>query len=462
MAEKIAMNIKIAKNAQEAELVLQKPEGDCPPPSYEDMLEAINKAGVSMGVKDEALRDLSQAPVYDRALVIAAGKKPGTGSDGVLNYLIRTDTSLKPTLREDGTADYKSLEFVNAVEKGQRLVEIIPPGIGQAGFDVKGNDIPGLPGNAAAIPQCSGTEVSEDGRYLIASTSGNAEVTGQNITVHEVLKTGNVDNSTGDIVFPGDIIINGDVAAGFSVRSTGGSITVKGTVDAASLEASGDILICEGINGAGRGVVSAGGDVRAKYFQSCAIKAGKNLYTDTVMNCHLECDGDVELTGKRSQLIGGHSYITGMLRAKVIGCDSYATTSIKMCAAPIALKSAQDKLLKEIEEVDKEIVRIVQELGQFDRLQKQGKLTQGHVAEIQKIQKEYKDLKEKKSAAAVKIEKTKKTLLNIGTSQSIITCSGTVNAGVKFTFGPLTYNVTHSFSHSRVLVLDGEIKVSPI
>ena len=63
--------------------------------------------------------------------------------------------------------------------------------------------------------------VSEDGLQLISSVSGHVTLENDKVFVSNVLEIVDVDNSTGDIDYQGNVNIKGNVLAGFSVKATG-------------------------------------------------------------------------------------------------------------------------------------------------------------------------------------------------------------------------------------------------
>ena len=75
-----------------------------------------------------------------------------------------------------------------------------------------------------------------------------------------VLKVDNVDNSTGNLRFNGDVVVKGFVQEGFEIHSTG-NVRIEGSVEGASIYADGSILLVNGINGMGRGILQAGKEV---------------------------------------------------------------------------------------------------------------------------------------------------------------------------------------------------------
>ena len=87
-----------------------------------------------------------------------------------------------------------------------------------------------------------------------------------NGTIIEVVNTyvvnGDVDYSTGNIQFNGNVVINGTVPDGFEVKAEGDIVVMK-IAESARLEAGRDIIIKGGVQGKGKGLVSAGRDIRS-------------------------------------------------------------------------------------------------------------------------------------------------------------------------------------------------------
>ena len=83
-------------------------------------------------------------------------------------------------------------------------------------------EIPAKSGKSVPLPKGRNTEITEDGDTLIASMPGHVEFSGSTFQVKPVLDIdGDVDFSTGNIKFVGDVNIKGDVLSGFTVRSAG-------------------------------------------------------------------------------------------------------------------------------------------------------------------------------------------------------------------------------------------------
>jgi len=459
-ATKAKIDVTIIRQKHEAEMKISRTSPNTSDPTYEELTAAVSGLGIVAGIKDELLLRLAAEPVYNEKFLIAVGKRPEVGQPGELRYKIKTTRELRPAIREDDTVDYKDLGYTNNVEQGQVLVEITPPTKGEDGFDVLGAKIDGILGKETTSPKGEGTQLNEDETALVAAVSGNAIFNKGVVSVQEALKIkGSIDNSTGDIDFVGDVMISGDVSAGFRVTS-GSNITVKGIVDAAHLQAKGDIIIGEGMNGMNRGTLTAGGNIRARFMQNCTIRAGRDIYADTIMHADLECDGDVELNGKRGILIGGNTTIAGKLVAKGIGTPNHTTTNVVMGGGSITKQREYEQLGERIRQIDIDITKLVQILNRFEGLQKKGaKLDPTQKATVEQVRQNYQALNEERKKAVAELEEVGLARL-ISSGGSFVECKGRIHTGVKFTFGPLSLNVQSGFTNCRVGVIDGEITMS--
>ena len=83
-------------------------------------------------------------------------------------------------------------------------------------MDIAGNVIQSRAGRRRMFHKGKNTGVSEDGQHLVALTSGNLIFEQGVFRIRPTLVVEkNVDYSTGNLDFVGDIIIRGDICAGF-------------------------------------------------------------------------------------------------------------------------------------------------------------------------------------------------------------------------------------------------------
>lgn len=233
---------------------------------------------VTTNVDWKAVDEILAAKAYDKTHVIAVSIPPGKSKDAWIQEMIKIDPDVKPVLGQDGHADYKNVDNIHQVKKGDVLAVKHPAEQGEAGLDIYGKATPAVPAKDVPFKMGSNTEVSPDGLQLLAATGGfvfhnsGAICVGVTYTVK-----GDVDFHTGNLHYQGDIVILGNVTDGFTVEATG-DVTVEGNVDAAEvISKEGSVTVKSAVFGHGKG----------------SIRAKKSIRLQSVQDISLECDGEV-------------------------------------------------------------------------------------------------------------------------------------------------------------------------
>lgn len=460
--QKPKLVLTISSDRQEADLTLQRVAALTANPLYEDIMEVLAQNGVVYGIDENVIRTLCEQPNFRDPVTIARGTYAQTGADGYVKYLIREIKELRPKLRENGTVDYRDLGFIQNVHKGQPLCEVHAPEKGADGCDVFGNVLEGRLGKEPPNVLGKNTELNPEKTLVIATCDGNADVQRGTINVVDVLNIrGNVDNSTGDINFVGDVIIGGDVLSGFNVVSAG-SIMIKGGVEGAKIKAAGDITVAVGVNGMNQGFVEAGGTIKCKFVQNGNLRAGQNIYADSIMSSIVECSGNLELTGKNGILVGGRTTVSGKLIVKTIGTDSHIATHVTITSASMADEKLVVSLTQELRDIDANTTKMMQAMAFYEDFVKKGKvLTPEQITTITTVRDNCTLLLENRKKVQAQLEEVHaRQQLAAGMADSYIMCSGRIHVGTRIVFGPLVMQVQDSFVKSRVFVSDGEITIA--
>lgn len=452
-------NITVSRDAMEAYLEITQSSENTLPPQLDDILVAIKKAKIKYGIDNEALQKLCISPRYEHSHLIASGTAAIDGCDGFLKHTVTTQTDLKPKERADGTVDYRDLGFVQNVNKGQILCEIHLPQPGVNGTDLYGNVLRAFSGRAADSPAGRNTVLNDEGTALLAACDGNVSVSRNVVSVSPELKiNGNIDNSTGDIDFVGDVFIKGDIVSGFKVKAKG-NIIVRGNVEGAVLESGGDISIGEGVNGMEQGKIIAKGSVKCKYIQSCYIKTGKNIYSDTIMYCTIDCGGDLELAGKRGRLISGRTTVAGSIEAITIGTDSHVPTIVTINSLASIEKEIQD-LQRQNKSLEAEQLKLNQLNARLTDLKEKNRLPEDMLPVLNSLGENQRVLTDNMTLVNKELEEKLKEQTRRQTEDynSYIYCAGKVHTGVTVQFGNIITPIKQSVLNTRIVLLDGEIK----
>lgn len=411
-----------------------------------EMLEqALKEEGVTFGV-DEKL--LSRLPAdenrYFRLFTAAKGKQVVHGKDGYVVDYFKRSVQREVEVDEHDRVDYASLNLVQSAAEGDLICEAVPPTKAVPGRTVLNQEIPGKDGKPATLPKGQNTQISEDGSKLLASKTGRVEFSGRAFQIKSTMNIEkNVDYSTGNINFVGDVHIRGDVLSGFQVKSMG-NITVDGVVEAGTVEAGGDLVIAKGIVGDQEAVIRANRNIYTKYLEHGIVHARGNIVTDCILHSDVYCDGEVQVTSGRGVIIGGNIRAARGIKANVVGSKSQSNTNIIMGGQPCA---DFDKaiLLEDIEDMEIEMEKLERQPDSPAKAQRMGKIRLDLSVNRMKLgqfEKEKEKLKEK-------LEEQGGCHLRCGI----------LYPGVSLTIGKETLQVAQETSSCNARLVDGEIRL---
>ena len=328
------IEVAVSDDEMEAYLTLGVPEGIAEL-TVNDVLYKLYEHGVEYGIDEKLIAKLIKSGQPVRKAMVARGKPRLNGDDAKIDLKIDIEKSVQPLLQEDGSVDFKAINLIKVVDKDQLLAVKTPATPGETGYTVTNKELEARPGEDAPLPRGKSTYFSEDQLSLYSSIIGNVFMEDRLLHVENVyVVRGNVDYSTGNISYPGDVVINGDVKADFQVH-TEGNIFVRGTMEAAELvSTSGNIEVKKGIIGTQKekkAKVVADGSVKALFIQEAVISAGKNVEVGSyILNSVIHAENEVRALRDRGLISGSTVFSGSSVRAKTIGSMSDTKTSIKV------------------------------------------------------------------------------------------------------------------------------------
>ena len=343
--------------------------------SVETYLSFLRNNRVVYGVNEENLREFADRPLYKEKIVVAEGLKAVNGQDAYIQYNFETDQA-KIKLREgnNGRIDFKDLNIIKNVVENQPLARKMPPEQGIAGRTVTGKVIPARDGRDIHLPLGKNVHVGDDGTTIIADINGQVVIAGGKINVEPVYTVqGDVNLKTGNIIFLGTVIINGNVEDGFSVKAAG-NIEVNGTVEKAELDAEGDIIVHQGITGKNSGTVRAGRSIWARFIENTIVEAGNMVVvSDGIINSQVNAFKRIICQGKRAHIVGGKLRASEEINAKILGSPTSGTETICEVGVDPKSKSQLESLIAKKTEMDKHLEDIQRNLQTLSNIKKQRK-----------------------------------------------------------------------------------------
>ena len=407
--------------------------------------QSLKGSGVAFGVDTELLDRLpGDRERYFRLFRAAKGRPAVQGKDGyVVDYFERS-IKRQVSVDEHDRVDYASLNLVQSAEEGAVICEAFPPTKAVSGRTVLNQEIPGKDGKAATLPKGQNTEISKDGTKLLASKTGRVEFGGRAFQVKPTMNIEkNVDYSTGNINFVGDVHICGDVLSGFQVKSMG-NITVDGVVEAGTVEAGGDLVIAKGIVGDQEAVIRAGRNVYSKYLEHGIVHARGNVITDCILHSDVYCDGEIQVTSGRGVIVGGRIRAARGIKANAVGTRSGSPTTVVLGGQPCA-DFDRKLLIQSIEDMEQEMVKLERQPDSPDKARRMGKIRLDLSVNRMKLG----QFDKEKEKIEEKLEEQGGCRMKCGILYS----------GVTLTIGKETLQVSLEVSSCNARLVEGEIRL---
>lgn len=304
---------------------------------------------------------------------LARGTMPLPGTDG--RVVDRYPRSFDENVRVEALdqADYKTLNLVRNIKEGDVICEIVPATQGIAGVTVTGKPLPAVEGKAPVVPQGRNTQLSQDGRYLLAAKNGHVAFSGQEFLVKPVLHLYEEDiSSKRNVNFLGDIHIHCDLGNGASVRATG-TIQIDGAVEVCTVEAGENIIVSNGVQGQGRAELHAQKSVYAKYLEYCNVYAHNSVQADCIINCNIYSNGLVKVRTGRGAIVGGVIRASEEVTATIVGSKAERATSIILGGQPCE-EAERAQVSEKLESIREELSQLELHAQSPEQVQKAAKL----------------------------------------------------------------------------------------
>ncbi|MDP7421283.1 MAG: FapA family protein [bacterium] len=330
-------------------------------PGFDRAMQALQDAGVVVGIDEEAVKSSLESGMVNQKVEVAQGIPPVKGEDAFIKYRFQTHHEKHaPTEEEDGSVDFRRLDIVQNVTKGEPLAEKIPATEGKEGRTITGSVIPSVPGKDMVLQGGQNTKVSEDGLLMTSTIDGHVIFLGRIPRVVPIFDVkGDVDYSVGNIDFIGDVHITGNILDDFKVKAKG-SITVGGNVQSAVLEAGGSIAVKGGIIGKDKGHVKASEDIMAKFVENANLDARRNVIIDkAIMHSDVKAGEEVRVTGKKAVIIGGKVMAGKLIESKTMGSYVDIKTEVQVGVDP--------RLIEEYYQTDEELTKYEKSLTELEQ-----------------------------------------------------------------------------------------------
>ena len=424
--------------------------------SREDILSDLNSAGVTYGVDSAAIDKYISKRTYCTDFVFANGKPVRHGTDATVEYYFNTDLKAKPTVNEDGSVDFFNLNSVNHIKKGDLLAKLIREDPGEKGIDVCNNYIKPRDVKKLMLKFGHHVTLSEDKTLAYSDVSGHVMLVEGKIFVSDVYEVENVDASTGDITYEGSVKVNGNVNTNFTIKASG-NIEVVGVVEGATLVAGGNITIARGINGMGKGNVSAGGNIIVKYVENATLSAGGFIQSEAIMHSTVSAKTEVIVDGRKGNISGSFVSARDSITVKSLGSQMGSDTSVQLGIDP-TVKQRIDELGGLIDKASKNINQLLPVLEAFkQKIAKGIKLSPEQVKSIKDMSDAVQTLMKQREDYSDELDTLKDSVL--AESKSFVIVKDVVFAGTKIAINDVSLTLKSDYRYCRFYKEKADIKM---
>lgn len=325
-----------------------------------DIINELVRSGVKFGVLEKSIDDFLKNRQYCSSVLMACGQIPVNGQDAVITYNFNANKSAKPKTNEDGSVDFHQLDIITHVNQGDLLATLTPADLGKSGIDVCGNPLSPKKVINKILKASKNVRIAPDKKTMYSTVSGHVAIVDDNVQVSDTYEViGNVDASTGDIIYEGNVTVKGNVITGFSIKAKG-DIEVNGAVEGAIICAGGQIILKRGIQGMNKGVLEAGGNIVTKFIENSVVRAGGYITTESIMHSTVSAKGDILVGGKRGFVTGGEVRSATMIKAKTVGSTMGTSTLLEVGIDPI--------IIEEYRKLEKDLVALKSENAQIKQI----------------------------------------------------------------------------------------------
>ncbi|MBE6900871.1 MAG: DUF342 domain-containing protein [Ruminococcaceae bacterium] len=439
-----------------ANLILYPPRNGGRPTSMEFIAGELAAKGIVACIDEFEIRDMLDNSVYETPVCVARAIPAQHGTNGYVDFKFEKKRVIQPKADESGAVNFRELDTIVKIRKGEVIAEIVPPTEGEEGLNIFGEPIPPQPGKPAKPTIGKNSVISADGRYIIAACDGHIMYGVGCFNVEDTVTIrSDLDISVGNIDFFGDVVVKGNVMEGFSIK-TAKSIKIEGSVFSSTLTAGGNVVVGGGLIGS---TVECEGNVTAGFCQSSKIKAKGNVESKEFAFCEVFCYGELNATGKNGTIVGGNITAMRDVSANTIGSEKYTQTIISIgdCSVTFARKRKAESELEQYEEHLQNSMRNLTYLK--DKKAQQGGVLSDEQQRVMKLETQNKlfcTLKKKElNILIAQLEEDIKNKDNLSAR-----CSR-LFPGTRFCINFLTLDVTQMYGKSKVAMIDDQLVVIP-
>ena len=193
--------VRISEDEMSAWITLTSPKNGGQPVSLELVDRALENNRVTTNINRLAVEQTVFLKIWDRPQLVASGTLPEDGQDGYIEYYFPILQDIIPKVNEEnGSVDFRNLNLIHNVKKGDLLAERFPAQEGKNGQTVTGKVIYAAKLNNPVLLGGKDTTLEPSGARLVAAKDGHVSmVDGKPTVISLYVVKSDVDFSVGNI-----------------------------------------------------------------------------------------------------------------------------------------------------------------------------------------------------------------------------------------------------------------------
>jgi len=299
-----------------------------------------------------------------------------------------TSSSKEVSRGEQGNIDFRKRSSVLIVKRNMVLAVRRPAREGSFGTTVRGDMVPFETKQVKVLEP--GSNVEERENHLVSTLDGRFVWNEKSFGVSANLEiSGDVGYKTGNIRFPGNVIVKGRIQDRFSVWA-GGGLQVIATLDCWDVFSGGPLEVAEGIIGRGQAQLRTKNTIQAKFIENCNVDTlGAITVVSGIMNSQIFSNARLQ-TGDRGRIVGGLYVVrdqidtfnlgntVGLSTEVILGVDFVTRRKIehfravhqtviteKMTLARDGAQSSDKKIIARIQELSEKEAQANEQIGEL-------------------------------------------------------------------------------------------------
>ena len=380
-----SMTIKVSEDRMMVYVRFHAPSTKGSVMDENEILSDLEYNKIQYGISEKIVKKYVESRLYCTDIPIAKGKAVVQGKDAYFTYHFDINPTSKPKQLEDGSVDFHQLNIFTRVAKGDLLVTLTPADLGEPGMDVYGNQIMPAKVKQLTLKASKNIVLSEDKLQLYSEVDGDVKLEGDNVYVSDTYYVpADVDTSTGDIHYDGNVVVTGNVRTGFTIRAKG-SVQVDGVVEGACIYSGDSIVLKRGMQGMSKGYLEAEKDIVSNFVESGTLIAKNNITVGSLLHSKAKAGNDLVVSGKKAFIIGGEVEAGHKVDTRAVGNQMETMTIVRVGVSREQLDRLY-KLKEENESISENVTKYNKVIDAFKEQKAKGvKFTPDQVKTIQSV-----------------------------------------------------------------------------